>query len=298
MIKCISGAEEQQREQINDIELVESRDVREAGKNNKKENMKKNAKRKSKKNKRNKSKKKSGRKSKRKGRKSRKMKNKSGRGKKMGRKSRKNKKSQVKKKGRKSSSIRSSTCLNFTCIDDAVSYLKLLKDRVANHEKQNARITRQNKTGSGKSGKKGVFGPVVRRIVENGGGNASNLTCNGKKNSGAAQLTNLTETLLKCEDEIKNACDPSNLPQPNMTEVATCNEAITTFKSKTGECIKKTGAEACTCWDDETIASDAATIRKCDCKYQPVPPNMQLFFLSVFKIKGLCQGFEELHKCL
>ena len=276
MIKCISGAEEQQRDQINDIEQVESRDVREAGKNNKKENMKKNAKRKSKKNKRNKSKKKSGRKSKRKGRKSRKMKNKSRRGKKMGRKSRKNKKSQVKNKGRKSSSIRSSTCLNFTCIDDAVSYLKLLKDRVANHEKQNARITRQNKTGSGKSGKKGVFGPVVRRIVENGGGNASDLTCNGKKNSGAAQLTNLTETLLKCEDEIKNACDPSNLPQPNMTEVSTCTEAIATFKTKTTECIKKTGAEACTCWDDATIASTAATIRKCDCKHQ--------FFLSKFFI--------------
>merc|ERR1711974_314599 len=83
----------------------------------------------------------------------------------------KNKKSKSKKKSRKNKkgksksrkqkfSFRDSTCLNFTCIDEAVSYLKLLKDKVANFEKQNARITRQNKTGSGKSGKKGLFGPV------------------------------------------------------------------------------------------------------------------------------------------
>ena len=322
---AISGAEEENKENFKEIEDIQNRDVREAGRkatgksknrNNKqkkkksakqsKKNGRKNTKRKSKrkinKSAKKKSGKKAGKKTGRKSKKNRKSKSKkSGKAKSRKNKSknsRKNKSTGKGKKGRKSSIIRSSTCLNYTCIDEGVSYLKLLKDKVANFEKQNARITRQNKTGSGKSGKKGLFGPVVRRIVENGGGNASNLTCNGANNAGSAQLTNLTETLLKCEDEIKNACDPSNLPQPNMTEVATCNEAITTFKSKTGECIKKTGAEACTCWDDETIASDAATIRKCDCKYQPLPPNMQLFFLSVFKIKGLCQGFEELHKCL
>ena len=119
---------------------------------------------------------------------------------------------------------------------------------------------------------------MVIRIVENGGGNASNLTCNGANNAGSAQLTNLTETLLKCEDKIKNACDPSNLPQPNMTEVATCEEAIATFKNKTSDCIKKTGSAACTCWDDETIASSAATIRKCDCKYSPSHQNLQFIF--------------------
>ena len=107
----------------------------------------------------------------------------------------------------------------------------------------------------------------MRRITENGGGNSSNLTCNGQKNSGAAQLTNLTETLLKCEVEIKKNCDPSNLPQPNMTEVTICNAAITIFKNKTGECLKKTGSAACTCWDDTTIASAATTIKTCDCKY-------------------------------
>ena len=44
--------------------------------------------------------------------------------------------------------VRESTCLDISCIDTAVGYLRLLKDRVANFEKQNARIKRQNKTGS------------------------------------------------------------------------------------------------------------------------------------------------------
>ena len=163
--------------------------------------------------------------------------------------------------------IRATTCLNYTCIDTAIGYLKMLKDKVANFEKQDARITKQNKTGGSKSGKKGLFGPVIRRINENGGGNSSNLTCNGKKNDGAAQLTNLTETLLKCEDEIKNNCDPSNLPLPNITEVTTCKTAISTFKNETGICLKKTGSAACTCWAGATLASTAKTIKTCDCKY-------------------------------
>ena len=289
---AISGADEENKENSKEIEEIQNRDLRDAGRKatgksknrNNKQKKKKSAKQSKKKGRKN-----TKRTSKRKINKSAKKKSGKKAGKKTGRKSKKNrksKKSKSKKMSRKSKSrkqkfsLRDSTCLNFTCINEAVSYLRLLKDRVANHEKQNARITRQNKTGSGKSGKKGLFGPVVRRIVENGGGNASNLTCNGKKNSGAAQLTNLTETLLKCEDEIKNACDPSNLPQPNMTEVAACNEAIKTFKSKTGECIKKTGAEACTCWDDATIASSAAIIKKCDCKHPTFSSKLLICFFK------------------
>jgi len=136
--------------------------------------------------------------------------------------------------------------------------------KVNNYEKQLSRTQRQNKTGSGKAGKKGLFGPVVRRIVENGGGNASDLKCNGKTNAGSAQLTNLTETLLKCEDEIHDACDPSNLPQTNMTEVNTCNEAIASFKNTTTKCIKMSGSAACDCWTDETLPRDSAIIKKCD----------------------------------
>ena len=44
--------------------------------------------------------------------------------------------------------MRASTCLDTSCIDTAVGYMKLLKDKVANFDKQNARIMKQNKTGS------------------------------------------------------------------------------------------------------------------------------------------------------
>merc|ERR1711902_327172 len=144
------------------------------------------------------------------------------------------------------------------------AYMKLLKDRVNNYEKQNARVTRQNNTGSGKAGKKGLFGPVVRMITENGGGNSSNLTRNGAKNAGSAQLANLTETLLKCEDEIHEACHPSKLPQTNQTDIENCKAAIATFKNTTTKCMKKSGLAACECWTDETLARDATIIKNCD----------------------------------
>ena len=151
--------------------------------------------------------------------------------------------------------------------------MKLLKDRAANHEKQHARVERQKKTAASKSGKKGLFGPIVRMIVENGGGNASALKCNGVSNAGSAQLTNLTETLLKCEDEIHDACHHKNLPQLSNNRSAqlhTCREAIRYFKTTTKKCLKMSGAEACACWTDETLARDAAIIKTCDCKYQTV----------------------------
>ena len=59
------------------------------------------------------------------------------------------------KSGRKSikhidgnSEMREPTCLDISCIDTAVGYMKLLKDKVANFDKQNSRIMKQNKTGS------------------------------------------------------------------------------------------------------------------------------------------------------
>ena len=112
------------------------------------------------------------------------------------------------------------TCLSTECVDTAVSYLKLLKDKIGNFEKQFSRMKVQNKTGKSKAGKKGIFGSVIRRLVRAGGGNASNLSCSGNTNSsGAEKMKNLTSSLLSCETNIKTSCDTSNLPQPNMTIV-------------------------------------------------------------------------------
>ena len=44
--------------------------------------------------------------------------------------------------------MRDLTCLDISCINTAVGYMKLLKDKVANFDKQKSRIMKQNKTGS------------------------------------------------------------------------------------------------------------------------------------------------------
>ena len=86
-----------------------------------------------------------------------------------------------------------SSCLSFDCINTPMPYLKLYKDRVSNYETQNSRISRQNSTGMGKASKNDVFGAVLARLIEAGGGNQSALACNGNStNDGAAQMTNLT----------------------------------------------------------------------------------------------------------
>ena len=55
----------------------------------------------------------------------------------------------------------------------------------------------QNKTGKGKSEKKGIFSGLVTKLIDAGGGNKSDLSCGGSKgNPGSKQLANLT-TIIK-----------------------------------------------------------------------------------------------------
>ena len=67
-------------------------------------------------------------------------------------------------------------------------------------------MTKQNSTGSGKSGKKGLFAPIAHRLVDIGGGNKTNMSCGGEYgNKGAAQLQNLTKTLFDCEIDVNKS---------------------------------------------------------------------------------------------
>ena len=66
-----------------------------------------------------------------------------------------------------------------------------------------------------KSGKKGLFGPVLTRLADAGGGYKSNLSCFvSNTNSIAKQLTNLSITLGNCESTINKSCNPANFPLP------------------------------------------------------------------------------------
>ena len=101
-----------------------------------------------------------------------------------------------------------------SCFQQSITIMKMWKDVISNFEKQKKRMEKQNGTGGNKSGKKGVFAPTARRLVDLGGGNKSELSCAGRTdNNGALQLKNLTDTLFDCEDDVHKACNPSTFPQ-------------------------------------------------------------------------------------
>jgi len=133
-----------------------------------------------------------------------------------------------------------------------------------------------------KSGKKGIFGPTLRRIVKAGGGNKSNLQCSGSSTSkGALQLKNLTDTLLKCEKTINASCDKESFPHPDMTTVKECKTAMDSFKTLVDGCQKKSGSEACTCWTDTAFTPLVATIKTC---------SISEASKAVVKQLGYCRG--------
>merc|ERR1712106_38204 len=91
---------------------------------------------------------------------------------------------------------RQSSCIDESCIDNAVSYIKLAKDKVKNYLSQVTRVEKSQKSANSKSGKKGLFSPIINRIREAGGGNLSSLKCNGDSSgNGAETMTNLTIAL-------------------------------------------------------------------------------------------------------
>merc|ERR1711884_261892 len=143
---------------------------------------------------------------------------------------------------RTSASLRDSRSsgLNETCLIQAVFFMKLWKDTVANYKKQKSRMSKQNSTGSGKSGKKGLFAPIALRLVDIGGGNKTNMSCGGEYgNKGAIQLQNLTKTLFDCEIDVNKSCNPANFPQPNNTLITLCNSLVTSFINETTSCVGK-----------------------------------------------------------
>lgn len=177
----------------------------------------------------------------------------------------------LKAAGRRTAGGRASTTVSETCFFQAMKMMKIWKDNIGNFEKQENRMKIHNKTSGNKSGKKGLFGPVVQRIIEAGGGNRSNMSCAGTYgNAGAKQLTNLTKVLHQCETNIYAACSPSNIPQPNQTTIDYCKGLVSTFKTKAKTCIKEktNSTAACACWTDSALNASATALATDKCKIQ------------------------------
>merc|ERR1712095_141681 len=158
-----------------------------------------------------------------------------------------------------------SRAVNSTCLETAVKLLKIVQQRVTNFLQQQKRMSKFNGTGAKKSAKKGLFGPIASKVIDIGGGNASDLSCSGNKtNPGATKLKSIISDLQKCEKQIMVACDTSAYPHPNMTEVMECKTNMESMKKSVEACAKKTGEEACTCWMDSTLMATAEKVKNCD----------------------------------
>merc|ERR1711874_132492 len=97
-----------------------------------------------------------------------------------------------------------SRAVNSTCLVTAVKLLKIVSSRITNFLVQQKRMSKFNSTGGKKSDKKGLFGPIASKVIDVGGGNASDLSCSGNKtNAGATKLKEIITNLQKCEESIK-----------------------------------------------------------------------------------------------
>merc|ERR1712012_875331 len=162
--------------------------------------------------------------------------------------------------------VRQSSCANETCIDNAVTYMKQLKLAVKNFGKQYNRILTNAKQSSGKSSKDDEFTPYLTKLRETGGGNASNMTCNGQKNQGAINLETLYNNLATCEKIINATCHEDNMPDVNMTFLDACKATMDNFTAKANEAIKAKGSAACVIWESAEMAEMSGMLKGCSVK--------------------------------
>merc|ERR1719251_452667 len=156
--------------------------------------------------------------------------------------------------------------MNATCINNAVNYMKQLRLAVKNFGKQYARISTFGNQAKGKAGKYDEFEPYLIKLRETGGGNASNMTCNGEKGVGATNLQTLYDNLETCEVIINSTCHEDNMPAVNMTFLDACKATMDGFVNETNKAIKATGAAACVIWESELLANMSGMLKDCSLK--------------------------------
>ena len=119
------------------------------------------------------------------------------------------------------------------CLETALKAMKMLKDNVANFDKQASRIEKQTKIAMKKADKQDAFTTLASTLVTIGGGNKAALSCSGStSNDGAKQLKNLTDTLDMCMMKINSTCNTTSgaFADVNMTMVDECKNITGDFK--------------------------------------------------------------------
>ena len=156
-------------------------------------------------------------------------------------------------------------------------------------------MIKQNRTGGNKAIKKGVFAPTAIRLVDIGGGDRAKMSCGGQTtNKGAANLKNLTDTLFACEINVNKACNPANIPQPNVTFINNCKTLVDKFTKKAGECLAMTISgtsmpKACSCWQELNMTASAVK----NCKANKESAAITKALQSCTSAFQKCRKFED-----
>merc|ERR1711963_1324804 len=178
------------------------------------------------------------------------------------------------------------------CLQQALKYQAAVSGFVTNLARQYNRIKSQNKTGSGKADKKGLFKPLISKLIKAGGGNASDLSCAGSKvGDGAKNIKNLTDEIKACEANIVKACDPKNFPKPNTTYIEKCITDGEAFVNATKECKGKKGEEACACFTNSTLNATFVALKTCN--FANDTKKVKDAFKECKKSFGACRKLED-----
>ena len=210
-------------------------------------------------------------------------------------KSRKNEKR--KKKKQKNKKKKANRNLMGDCLVSAIIAMKRWKDAVSNFDKQLIRANKKSELAEKKYVKKGLFASVALKLVDVGGGNKSALVCAGSTDSvGAKQLTNLTQTLEVCEDEISSSCGPENFPSLDQYEdFQECNNSVNAFKERIQSCFDQSkeatnSEEACKCWTSSSMTTLSESVSTCKVAAAPLNNKAAKECVAVF---SNCRKYED-----
>lgn len=186
--------------------------------------------------------------------------------------SKKKKNTKTKKRGKKRrksqkrypTARQDSSCKNVTCLNTMVQVMKIRKDQVKNFLKQNIRITKKLTLAGNKGNKSSNVNTSLSSLQDSLGGETAlsknRAVCHGKYNITEANEGNeLYNKMAKCDSSIKKDCKVS-LEADVISELASCQKTMTSFKTKTDACLED--PSDCSCWDD--MVDSIKEVKKCN----------------------------------
>ena len=142
------------------------------------------------------------------------------------------------------------------------------------------------------SGKQSIFGPLISKLREAGGGNSSNLTCNGASGPGADNLKALMAELEMCEANIDAACN-TGLPDHNETLTSECETYMETFSNLTKSAIAASGEASCKLWTAENLAAASSKIKGTACDISDLNTQFTAAKKNCTSAFGACRKVED-----